>query len=178
MGTLLKNPITTQEALDEAVQSRLLEVRAEVEQGFAGWSSPEEVEQIRIKHAARLQECEDARIKAEEQAAKTAQLYTEDRFEMMRMIAAFEAGLPNKYSKYIQGETMEDMKRDAAELAKDFSPSPVPPLGSSEPRPVSDAEAIPPKAREFAEAMAEALGNSSKGYGQYNGGWVSLDFKF
>ena len=176
MGTLLKNPITTQEALDEVIQSRLREVREEAEQRFSGWIPPEEVEQIRKDGSAKLAEAEQKREAAEQKAMETERLYTNDRFKLMRMIAAFEAGLPNKYSKYIQGENMDDMRQDAAELAADFNPPVSVPLGSPDPRPPADV--MDPKIRKFADALGEALDNSSKGGGQHNGGWVPLDLEF
>lgn len=114
--------ITTQEEFDSMVKERLerqaKKTAEEVRKGFEGWLSPDDVkaktaelEKALAEKDGKLTESKTAfdKLSAEKKALE---------LDRAREAAARDAGLPFELAGRLSGETAEDLKADAENLAK------------------------------------------------------------
>lgn len=113
-------PIETQEQFDAAISSRLQRERETAAKRYEGWTSPEELQNIRSGYDTQLKGLQD-----ELKAAKTthaAELRDRDqtiaRYETdsVKTRVAMELGLPYGMASRLTGGTEEEIRADAEAL--------------------------------------------------------------
>lgn len=134
--------IETQEQFDAAISERLKRDREAQAKKYEGWTSPEELKKVTDDLNKKIKSLEDAAAETQKtiaekdaEIAKSAQYRTD--LEKTRI--ALAAGLKIDYADRLRGETVEEWKKDAEVLAKDFATAHITaPLGSSEPTMTKD----------------------------------------
>lgn len=151
-------PITTQEEFDAKITERISRAKESTAKQFEGWTSPDDLEKIKADYDAQIKTLQDAAADVEKTLAdKDAQIQEGDKYrvELAKTRICIAAQLDPKYASRLVGDSEEDWKKDAEELAKDFAASHRQvPLGNSEPKPTDNN----PKSvarRKFAEWMKE-----------------------
>ena len=154
--------IETQEEFDARISERLKRAAETTAKKYEGWTSPEDLETVKSDYESKIKTLEDSVASAEQklkdkdiEIAESAKYRTD--LEKTRI--ALQAGLKIEYADRLRGETEEEWKADAAELAKDFASSHVTaPLGTNEPEITKE-----PSAREkFAEWANETFNNGGE----------------
>lgn len=141
----LETPITTSEQLDSIVSERtnsIVQTRLEREaKKYASYTSPEDLKAMQEKYDKQIGDLNGALSAANEKAAK----YDADIAERDAKIKSYETasvktriaqemGLPYELHSRLNGETEEEIKKDAEALAKYFKASSPAPMASAEPK--------------------------------------------
>lgn len=142
----LETPITTSEQLDSIVSERtnsIVQTRLEREaKKYASYTSPEDLKAMQEKYDKQIGDLNGALSTANEKAAK----YDADIAERDAKIKGYETasvktriahelGLPYEMHSRLNGETEEEIRKDAEALAKLFEASSNPaPMASAEPK--------------------------------------------
>lgn len=144
----LETPITTQEQLDAALTERVTSaVRKRVEQmerKYEAYTSPDDLKALNEKYDRQIADLNGALTAANEKAAKyDADIAERDakikgyETSSVKMRIAHETGLPYELHSRLNGETEEEIRKDAESLAKLMKASaPAAPLAAAE-RPVT-----------------------------------------
>lgn len=147
----LETPITTQEQLDalitertnSAVQARL----SREAKKYEGYTSPDEMKALQEKYDRQITELNGALTAANEKAAKyDADIAERDarikgyETASVKTRIAHEAGLPYELHGRLNGETEDEIRKDAESLAKLMKSNVSAPLASAE-TPVSKQDA-------------------------------------
>lgn len=155
-------PINTQEEFDAKISERISRAKESAAKQFEGWTSPDDLAKVKAKYDSQIKTLQDAAAAAEQQLAeKDVKIQESDKYrvELSKTRIAIEAGLDYKYASRLVGNTEEEWKKDAEELAKDFAASHRQvPLGNPDPKPTDNN----PKSvarRKFAEWMEEQQNN-------------------
>lgn len=134
-------PIMSQEDFDKAIQKRLAQKEREVSEQFKEYLSPEKQSELKKEYEKRLEEAKDAIKTAEEKAKSSNQTVTEltKRAEqaeasLLKNRIAYENKLPLELAGRLMGDTEEDLKKDAENLAALIKPSTAAPLRTTEVR--------------------------------------------
>lgn len=137
------DPITTQEAFDAAVAQQLEAERETLMQKYADYNTLKtHVGELEMQLAEARRTAQANAEKAADYDAQLTQLTEQVRgYERGAMCqrVAHETGLPFEMADRLRGETEEDMRRDAAALARFVVPQfgTAAPLASTEPVSVS-----------------------------------------
>lgn len=133
--------IDTQEKFDKAVEERIKQEKAAVEQKYSGYLSPETVQ----KNYEGYLSPEDVQKKygnylsPEEAAKKDAKIEGYEK-ESLKVKLALEAGIPYELATKLSGDDEESIKKDAETMAKYLKGIRGPaPLGDTEP-PLEDSK--------------------------------------
>ncbi len=133
-------PITTQEQFDSAIKDRLTRDRESTVKKYEGWLSPDD----QAKATAELQRQLDDVTKASAAQAKKYANYDKDLADRDTKIKGYEtasvktrvalaAGLPYELSSRLNGDTEEDIQKDADMLVKMVGANhPTTPLANTE----------------------------------------------
>lgn len=149
-------PIETQEQLDALISDRLRRDRESQAKKYEDWKSPEDITKITDSLNAKIKELEDAaELTNQTLASKDEEIAKGEKYrtDLEKTRIALSAGLDIKYADRLRGETEEEWKADAAELAKDFVGARKLPHASQEPTELGKASARD----KFAEWMAAEL---------------------
>lgn len=132
--TDLKEPITTQEQLDEVLKERIKREG----QKYKDYVSPDEVEKLKAEHEKQMKESNAKHDKdIEERDAKIKGYETDS----VKARIAHEVGLPYGMAKRLSGESEDDIRKDAQSLYETISQNgPGAPLADTE-VPVSKTDA-------------------------------------
>lgn len=134
----LEKAITTQEELDEIIKDRVARAKESAAKKFEGWISPEDLDKKLKESEKQLKDLQDAVATAEKKISEKDKSLAEMasyKTDLDKTRIAIAAGLDVKYASRLQGENAEAWKKDAEELAKDFSAARRPaPLGNPEPQ--------------------------------------------
>ena len=129
-------PINTQEEFDAAIKERLKRDREAQAKKFEGWISPEDQQKRLAEYDAQIKTLQDAATESEKKLAEKDALIAEGakyKTDLEKTRIALAAGLDQKYADRLRGENADEWKKDAEELARDFSAAHVTaPLGSPE----------------------------------------------
>lgn len=147
----LETPITTQEQLEAIVNERTnsaVQARLSREaKKYETYTSPDDLKTIQEKYDKQIGELNGALTAANEKAAKyDADIAERDvkiksyETASVKTRIAHEAGLPYELHSRLNGETEDEIRKDAEALAKLVKASTVPPLATAE-RPVSKQDA-------------------------------------
>ena len=136
----LETPITTQEQFDEMIKDRLTQAARKYE----GYTSPKDLETLKAGYDKQIADLNGALTAANEKAAKyDADIAERDakikgyETSSVKMRIAHETGLPYELHSRLNGETEEEIRKDAESLAKLMKASaPAAPLAAAE-RPVT-----------------------------------------
>ena len=146
---LLEKAITTQEEFDAAIGERLKRERESSAKKYEGWLSQEEQKKLNDKHAEELKKLQEAAAANEKVIAeKDKQIAEGNRYktDLEKTRIAIAAGLDPKYAERLVGETEEEWKKDAEELAKDFKTARQgAPMGNPDRRPPETKDEIAEK---------------------------------
>lgn len=141
----LETPITTSEQLDSIVSERtnsIVQTRLEREaKKYASYTSPEDLKAMQEKYDKQIGDLNGALTTANEKAAK----YDADIAEKDAKIKSYETasvktriahemGLPYEMHSRLNGETEDEIRKDAEALAKLFKASGTAPMASAEPK--------------------------------------------
>ena len=132
--------IETQEDFDKAIQKRLAQKDREMSEKYKDFVSPDAVATLKEEYEKRIAEA-TAQIQSvkDSYAEKDAEFKTlTERAEkaekaLLKNRIANENGLPLELSARLIGETEEELKADAENLALFMKPQSAPPLKSLEP---------------------------------------------
>lgn len=141
-------PITTQEDFDARLKGRLERERQTVEKRYEGWLSPAEAEDLKKAGEERLEalkaaQAEEIQKHRDAMAEKDKAIEQGARYktELEKIRIADSAGLPLKWASRIVGETPDDWKKDAEEMAKEMGRrATVAPVGNSDGAPKEGGE--------------------------------------
>ena len=129
--------IETQEQFDAAISERLKRAKESFEEKYAGYKSPEELKKITDQYDERIRSLEEAAAATQQTISeKDAKIAEGDKYraDLAKTRIAVNSGLDIKYADRLRGETEEEWKQDAEELAKDFKAArTVAPIGNPEP---------------------------------------------
>ncbi len=117
-------PIETQEQFDAAIKDRLQRDRDAQAKKYEGWTSPEDLQKVKDGFETRIKALEDAAAEtAQQMAAKDEEIAKGENYrtDLAKTRIAIKAGLKIDYVDRIKGETEEEWKQDAEQLAKDFA---------------------------------------------------------
>lgn len=130
-------PIETQEAFDAAIKSRLERntrtVTEEVTKKYEGYLSPDEVATAKEEQAGKITELQE---EIAGYKATISDLQAENKKHVnstVKLRIAHEVGIPYELAEKISGETEEEIRADAENLAKYTSRGKPAPKYSSEP---------------------------------------------
>lgn len=132
-------PIETQEAFDAAIKSRLERntrtVTEEVTKKYEGYLSPDEVATAKEKQAGKITELQE---EIAGYKATISDLQAENKKHVnstVKLRIAHEVGIPYELAEKISGETEEEIRADAENLAKYTSArrQPTPKFSSESP---------------------------------------------
>lgn len=141
----LETPITTSEQLDSIVNERInstVQTRlAREAKKYEAYTSPEDLKAMQEKYDKQIGDLNGALTTANEKAAK----YDTDIAERDAKIKSYETasvktriahemGLPYEMHSRLNGETEEEIKKDAEALTKLFKASSPAPMASAEPK--------------------------------------------
>ena len=130
-------PIETQEQFDAMIGERVRRATETAAKKYEGYKSPDEVQALIDEYNAKIKALEDAATTTQQEMAKKDEAIAEGaryRTDLEKTRIALAAGLKIEYADRLRGETAEEWKKDAQELAKDFSAAHITaPLGSPEP---------------------------------------------
>ena len=124
--------ITTQEAFDNAIKARLDRNTDTVKKQFEGYISPDD---FKAKTADLNSKITDLTGKLAEKDTAIADLTAKNKAyetSSVKMRIANENGINYELANKIQGDTEEDIKKDAETLAKFIGKKQPAPLGSTE----------------------------------------------
>lgn len=134
----LEKVITTQEELDEVIKDRVTRAKESAAKKYEGWISPEDSKKAMADLQKQVEDLQKAvadaekTIKAKDETIAEGAKYKTD---LDKTRIAIAAGLDVKYASRLQGENAEAWKKDAEELAKDFSTARrTAPIGNPEPQ--------------------------------------------
>ena len=120
---LLEKAITTQEELDALIGERLTRDRESRAKKYEGWMSPQDVEKAVSEHRSKAEalskQLEESAKKSEEAAKQIAQLQAANhRYETdsVKRKVAQEIGLDLSFVDRLNGETEDDIRKDAENL--------------------------------------------------------------
>lgn len=132
--------IETQEDFDKAIQKRLEQKDREAAEKYKDYLSPDEVAALKGDHEKALQAALDQVNAAKEKAAgydQTIEELTQKAASAERALLksqiANETGVPLELADRLQGETAEELKKDAEKVAGFLAPKNAPPLRTTEP---------------------------------------------
>jgi len=133
--------IETQEDFDKAIQKRLAQKDRESAEKYKDYLSPDEVSEIKAEYEKRIADAtEQIKSVKESHASQDAEFNSlKERAEkaekaLLKNRIANENGLPLELSARLIGETEEELKADAENLASFMKPQAAPPLASFEPK--------------------------------------------
>ena len=130
--------IETQEQFDEMLGDRLKREREASEKKYEAYTSPDDLQKLKDSYEERIKALEDAAATTQKTLDEKDQQIAEGakyRTDLEKTRIALKAGLDMKYADRLRGETEEEWKKDAEELAKDFAMAhQTAPLGSNEPQ--------------------------------------------
>lgn len=130
--------IETQEQFDEMLGDRLKRERETAEKKYEAYTSPDALQKLKDSYEERIKALEDAAATTQKTLDEKDQKIAEGakyRTDLEKTRIALKAGLDMKYADRLRGETEEEWKKDAEELAKDFAAAhQSAPLGSNEPQ--------------------------------------------
>lgn len=153
-------PIETQEQFDAAISERLKRDRETQAKKYEGWTSPDEMQKVIDEYKGRIKALEDAAAATQQTMAEKDAAIAESakyKTDLEKTRIALSVGLDLKYAERLRGETAEEWKTDAEELAKDFAAvHNVPPLGSPEPV-IDDTKKIENSWKTFAASLGNNL---------------------
>ncbi len=126
--------IETQEQFDAAIGERLKRERETTEKKFEGYLSPEDAQKKYSGYisAEDVEKKYQGYLSPEDVAKKDAQIKKYETDSVKARIA-HEAGIPFELVGRLNGETEEDIRKDAENLSKFIRVKGVPPLHSNEP---------------------------------------------
>ena len=117
--------ITTQEQLDAIIQERVGRAKDSVRKEFEGWISPEDQEKKTLGLNQQISDLngqvKDLNEKVENHAQEIAERDTRIKAyetSSVKMRIAHETGIPYEMANRLSGETEEDIRKDAAMLAR------------------------------------------------------------
>ena len=117
---------------------RLRRERETAEKKYEAYTSPDDLQKLKDSYETKIQSLEDAAATTQKTLDEKDQKIAEGakyRTDLEKTRIALKAGLDMKYADRLRGETEEEWKADAEELAKDFAAAhQAAPLGSSEPQ--------------------------------------------
>lgn len=115
-------PIETQEELNEIIGERLKREQEKVRESFAGYKSPDEIEELSKGFEEQLKELQSKsdKVKAEleEQVRQEKAGAEAAKLEATRMRVASEMGIPAELAQRLAGADEESIREDAKTLAK------------------------------------------------------------
>ena len=127
--------IETQEQLDAILGDRLKRERESSEKKYEAYTSPDDLQKLKDSYEARIKEMEAESQKALAEKDALIAEGAKNKTDLEKTRIALKAGLRMEYADRLRGETEEEWKADAEELAKDFATAhQVAPLGSNEPQ--------------------------------------------
>jgi hypothetical protein len=130
--------IETQEQLDAVLKDRLNRERESSAKKYEGYTSPDDLQKLKDSYEAKIKALEDAAQTTQQTLdQKDAQIADGEKYrtDLEKTRIAINAGLDIKYADRLRGESAEEWKKDAEELAKDFAIAhQAAPLGSNEPQ--------------------------------------------
>ena len=122
--------------------------------------SPEDMQTVVDEYKGRIKALEDAAAATQQTIAEKDAAIAESakyKTDLEKTRIALSVGLDLKYAERLRGETAEEWKTDAEELAKDFAAvHNVPPLGSPEPV-IDDTKKIENSWKTFAASLGNNL---------------------
>lgn len=130
--------IESQEQLDAVLKDRLNRERESTAKKYEGYTSPDDLQKLKDSYETKIKALEDAAQTTQQTLdQKDAQIADGEKYraDLEKTRIAINAGLDIKFADRLRGETTDEWKKDAEELAKDFAMAHrVAPLGSNEPQ--------------------------------------------
>lgn len=132
--------IDTQEDFDKAIQKRIARAEREAAEKYQNYLSPEQVEELKKEYENKIQHAEESLKDAKEKIASHDQIVadlttraTAAEGKLLKNRIANESGVPYELADRLVGNTEEELKKDAEQLASYLAPKSAPPLKTSEP---------------------------------------------
>lgn len=133
--------ITTQEELDKIITGRLEKQKESFSKKYEGFISPDDVSKIKSEYDKQIADLQNAVKVAGDKAAKSDKDIAERdakikgyEISALKSRIAHENGIPYELAARLNGDSEEDIKKDAVNLAKFISSgADEPPLRTTEP---------------------------------------------
>lgn len=136
----LENPITTQEQLDSIIGERLKRDREAQGKKYEGYISPDVLKEKEAEYGKTIAELQKslennkaASSKFEETIADLNKQVKNYETSSVKQRIAHETGIPYELASRLNGETEEDIRKDAEAMAKFVNKKAAPPLRSDDP---------------------------------------------
>lgn len=126
-------PITTQEAFDQAIKKRLEQKETQIKKAYEGYTSPEELEKIKNASQAQIDQLTQKVAEYEKVKGELETKIAGYETDSVKTRVAIETGIPLDLKDRIKGTTEEEIRKDAESLKSYFAKSaPTAPLSTEE----------------------------------------------
>lgn len=125
-------PITTQAEFDAAIADRLARQEKSLAAKYEGWMSSDDVSAVRAGYDKTIEELKSAKEASEQQLTEALSRIKGYEADSVKTRIALEVGIPYRMAKRLEGETEDDIRRDAEAIREMLKPAAAP-LASAEP---------------------------------------------